>query len=1035
MKVSRRSFVHAGCVAITLAPHFLDRALAGINNPGTAGGSAGASAGHSVLNANFSIDQYLNLAKGFTFALSGTMTPANLNADQYPSGVIPNNYGGNTGSSGIDTTYFGHYLIALTGVSAFAMASGQPCIIYAGGTFAGQIGSTGAVQNTLTVGTTANPSVEFAVGALITAVGTNGGLVQFSVTSGFWGNFASSQNVKLNNLSGLPAGPNADGSWTATKIDNQTFTLVGSSAYAGLVSINISGTVGVNTEAIVALAQFTFNFLPTYNASPVTHNLSNFILCYPSNLSAVNSGQQLSSTCIAAIRAINPRYVRFMDVTATQSLYSNYAGKAPSTSLYWGVTRWDPTYYAGTTAGSADAYTCSNPSASPASGPPVDGETIQVTFNRTNTTTVPTLAISRTSFGSAVPIYASNMSTLRLKLTGSTTNGDVLTFTFSNPNFSGGTHVVNYTVNTGSNGPAGVPDSSIDHLGANLNATFGNDGALTGIGIFSGNGGFGLLAAQCATPTTATFSASGSATELCSPGTFDAAGTLASGASGTFIYSAVLGAWVFLNSGVGCGVPLEYIYEMCTRANVGAWVCLNIIYTHASTTLLGAAMATNLPNLPVACELSNEVWNFSEAPVGQAIALGTCIGFGSSGGGYMDFYGLRTAQLLPAFASGWTGTGRAINRTAKGSDLELITADTVLEGSGGYTGQMVQLRWNGGCLSPTPVIAIGSITGTTLTFGTSVGSVPRGGMQVTGSGVTAGTVITKVLSATQCTVNNSQSVASTTITLTNPLYSLLSGPGGTASSTAYNAFPTRPIDLMDGTSYATYIEGTQAGNNPGSWSGTQSFYNTLFQASADYASGTPSLMAGAIAAWSNDIRSGTKNGVSSSSNMASFLGPTNAANGQNFLPGWETKVAVYDSARPGGKANLTVRCYEGMVPQQSMTSGDSGVNPATSPASMNSQFTSNGWTLSPTFGASNLIVATNLVTLSLAYRNDPQLAADQLYFWNQQKAIHANRPFSPGQFGVENGNTNTWALYPGLLTSTSWQNLAGQAQYNSQNIN
>jgi hypothetical protein len=101
------------------------------------------------------------------------------------------------------------------------------------------------------------------------------------------------------------------------------------------------------------------------------------------------------------------------------------------------------------------------------------------------------------------------------------------------------------------------------------------------------------------------------------------------------------------------------------------------------------------------------------------------------------------------------------------------------------------------------------------------------------------------------------------------------------------------------------------------------------------------------------------------------------------------------------------------------------------PASMNSQFTTtNGWTLSPTYGASNLAVATNLVTLSLAYRNSPQLAADQLYFWNSIKTIHAARPFSPAQFGIANGGSTTWALYPGLLSSTPWQNLTGQAQFN-----
>lgn len=966
--------------------------------------------GKSVLNANFSTDQYLNLMKGFSFQFSGTMTPANLNADQYPSGTIPNTYAGNSGSFGIDPTYYGHYILKWTGVSNIQTLGGVPVIIYDGGTFAGLGGNTGTRQFTLPVDAT-SPSVEFAAGALITAVSTLGGLVQFSTTANFWGNIVTGSKVQITHVTGLPAGPNSDGSWTTTQIDAQTFTLQGSSAYAGLVSINTSGTVGVNTEALISQSQFTVTF-----QTGVTHSISNLILCFPSSLTAINSGQQLTAAAIAAVQAIRPRYVRFMDVLATQSLNANYAGKAPSTSMTWGDARWDPTYNGGTTTATTDAYSCSNPSASPSTGVPVDGETVQVTFNRTNTTTKPTLAISRTSFGSAVPIVNSDMKSLNLTLTGSRTTGDILTYVFSNSNFSGGTHTFNYTVLVG--------DSSIDILGASVGAAMVADLAFAQIGIFFSYGGNGNLVATCATPTTATFSASGSSTEICSPGTFTAAGSFVSGASATFIYSAVLQAWVFQSGGAPYGVPLEYAYEMCTRANVGAWFCLNVIYTSASTSSLGAAAATNLPGLPVICEYSNEIWNFGAAPTGQAIALGTCMGFGAASAGYMDFYGLRTAQLLPVFASGYTGAG------GTRSNLELITADVSVEGAGGYTGNMVSLRWNGGCLAPSPVVASGSISGTTLSI--IADPIARCGMQVTGAGVTAGTVITKVFGNGTFTVNNSQTVGPVTITLTNPLYSALSGPGGTSSSTAYNAFPTRPIDLSDGTSYATYVEGAQAGNGSGSWTGTQSFYNTMFQASKDYASGVPASMTSAITAWSNDIRDGTVNGIRNSNGMSSFLGTTNAASGSSFIPGWETKVAVYDGARPSGKSNLSVRCYEGHIPQQPMVANIVGGFGGIQSTDLTNQFNANGWTLSPTFGASNAVVAANMVTLALAYRNDAQYATDQLYFWNQQKSVHATRNFSPAQYGFVNGLSGTWALYPGLLNTTPWQAFAGQAAYNRQ---
>ncbi len=1003
MKISRRSFVHGACTiaAVSLRPNPVEAWFHGMPI---------ISPGHSVLNANFAADQYLNIAKGFTVSLSGTMTPASLNADQYPTGIIPNTYGGNTGSSGIDPSYFGHYTIAWTGVSAFTVA-GKPVIIYNGGTFAGLGGASGVVQNNVTIGTTANPSVELAVGALITSVTTSGGgLVQFGTTTGFWGNFATGTNVKLNNLTGLPAGPNADGSWTATKVDNQTFTLNGSAAFAGLVSINTSGTVGVNTEAIASVTQFAFTWNPTFSAVNVTHNFSNFIFCNTANLTDLNAGLQLSRPCIATIKAVNPRYVRFMDAMATQGLVSNFASKAPSTSMVWGALRFDPTYYGGTTAGSADAYTCSNPSAS-GGGAYVDGETVTVYVDRSSTTTSPTLNVSGRG---AAKIFSRSMQNLVMNITStgvknaaltsisgsgttatatttaphgltngdqfgmtiagvtpSTFNGTVLctvtgasTFTYPNTTSGAASVAGNYSVNTrigdiltftftnadfGTYAPTYIvqsTDLSIDTLGGHIGGSVGSlnaDLTLTGSGIFVQNSGGGYLPVNCRTATTCAFGVSGSTIEACSPGTMSGitqsgtVGFLTINTAATFIYNTLLGGFIFIGvGGVTCGVPLEYIYEICTRANAGAWVCLNVIYTQAATVSLGAAMATNLPGLPVVCEYSNEVWNFGEFPVTQCNGLAACIGFGTSGGGYMDFYGLRTAQLLPAFASGWTGTGRPINTTAAGRDLELVNAMTPLEGSGGFTGQMVPLRWNGGCLSPTPIVATGSITATTLTMAVSAGAVPRCGMQVTGSGVTAGTVITKVVSGTQFTVNNSQSVASTTITITNPLYSALSGPGGTASSTAYNAFPTRPIDLVDGTSYATYVQGALAANNASSWTGTQSFYNTLFQASADYASGIPASMASAITAWSNDIRDGTKNGIRSSAGMSSFLGVTNAAGGNNFLPGWEAKVAVYDGARPSGKTNLSVRCYEGMIPQQSMSNSDGGVNLTTSVTDMTS---------------------------------------------------------------------------------------------------
>jgi hypothetical protein len=86
--------------------------------------------------------------------------------------------------------------------------------------------------------------------------------------------------------------------------------------------------------------------------------------------------------------------------------------------------------------------------------------------------------------------------------------------------------------------------------------------------------------------------------------------------------------------------------------------------------------------------------------------------------------------------------------------------------------------------------------------------------------------------------------------------------------------------------------------------------------------------------------------------------------------------------------------------------------------------------LFPTYGVSNLDVATNLVNMWLAYQVDARFQATSLYFWQQMAAVHAARPFfSPAQFGIE--GPSAWEIYRGdVLSSTPLASYAGQVAYN-----
>ena len=303
--------------------------------------------------------------------------PAILNANQYPTGSLPSPYGGNVTIPG--SGYFGHYTIQWTGTAAFNIAISAPTIAYSGGAGVYNVtpSNTGSYFGPPTLynnsSQATNMNVEFSFGTLAASVGTNGGNVQITTISNGAFTFVAGTHVKFFTgvSSNLQTGPNSDGSWTIlTKDSNTQVTLANSSSIAGLVTVTGSGGVGTQSEMIMDLTnlgnQVTINFPSTIPGQPnPTYAFSNFIWCQTSNLADILAGHQVSQTAITFIKNLKPKYVRFMDLMATQALYANYSQRAPVASLIYNTTsRWDPTTTGGSWGGSGDNFTVTNPSGS-----------------------------------------------------------------------------------------------------------------------------------------------------------------------------------------------------------------------------------------------------------------------------------------------------------------------------------------------------------------------------------------------------------------------------------------------------------------------------------------------------------------------------------------------------------------------------------------------------------------------------------------------------------------------------------------------
>jgi hypothetical protein len=960
---------------------------------------SGQKTGQSVINAGSSSLAFINIAKGFSIASSQANYPSLLSADGYPNTTLTSAM---SNIVGMDATYYGRYQLWWTGTGCLQLQ--PPTIVYSGGAAVTGVNpsASGSVAFNFAVGLTGQPTqgapVEFAFGSLITAVSTSGdSLVQFTGATNVFSQISTGATYKFNNVTGLPAGPNFDGSWTVTKIDAQNIKLQGSTAFAGLVGITGAIGAGSQSEALVSTSTFGSGITWSFLTAGTYSGFGGMVWCRKADQAAVLAGQLGSPAYVSAFKSLNPRFIRFMDFSAVQSdRSSSYTYRALPSNMGWTQTKsLPPDYYVGTiTNGGSDNYTCSNPVASGA-GAYAEGEIVigQLGSASVNTGMNPTLNLNARG---AKPILNQYGSMLSLVMSGTVPVATkIVSFVFTGGGLAS-PYTFNYTVQAG--------DTTFAALAISMRAAINIDATLSAKGILSqnpdvsgGNMTFfynpNVNSSGVATLNNGmTITGSDNASSGVYTFGFLAASYLPNSTYTTFTYSKLLGGWITVvgsnaTGGIHGGLPLEFYADLCNRSGVGCWVNIGIMWSDARITSTITALA-GLLNKELLLELSNETWNFSLAEARPVQNLGAALGINiGSNAALNSWHGLRTLQIAVLANAAWTAAGRAR------SQLFIDMAYQFVDMSAGSGTNTKTYRFNGSSLN----------------------------------------------------------AASGNATL-----SAFGGYGCTAISTNYSVAPNRPIDFCDCAGGAPYFTGQQSNVQfpqlplisgtagvPQGWNGSggtinAASYNGLLLASYNYAglAGGYSSTAQQQAALdfmfdgtNGDLYNGTLNGngvFQTSYQLANFA--IGSGTVSDSFCGIGTVAASYDASRSGtgtgsGAAlQLGVACYEGGLAAGPLTAGDATAI-ATGLSSLGGYgagYTSSlsGAAAGPASTAAQ--DGTNIQTLLAAFRADnrAQLLANK-YLTNAKAVGTANsgRMFLPCWYGFTS-ETTYWQMYPGSIYST-----------------
>jgi hypothetical protein len=626
--------------------------------------------------------------------------PSTLNTNGFPSnGTLSAAY---NWALSPDPSYYGRYKIwytgSVTGGGAGFLMSGFPAIIYSGGKGVTGNGSsaTGVKTADLPFGgacdtepTQASP-IEMAFGFLISSVNSSlvGGVVEFTTASTllFGLGPTTGWKVKPGNLTynggAFPAGPNIDGSWTITNTAATKFTLDGSgSLNPALISVVGAGGPGVQTEMLTNAPQSI-----QIPAGVTVTDLTDWGMV--KSVDYASTGRQYASSDIVNfLTSTKPRFVRVMDFGAVQGDRST--GYGPSGPLAYNTQPGHACWYLGgyqikdyltssssiSNTGSSgsytDVYTCNSPPASPTVGAYEDGEIVfgQIGSSSANTGVRPGLNVN--SRGIAPIFDGTAGQILGAFWTGSAPSaGTSFTASFSGAGLNG-THTVNFT-----------SGGTLRDIWVDFATACQADTTLRNLAIFVGNqqglgnsdGGIfycpnitfsgGAVVASLGGANFSVALTAGAGTASYTFGTLSI-GQLVNSDYVAFTYSKRFGGWLQRPSaytiGPAIGAPLEFYADMCTRANVGLYLCIGQLWSDARITAT-VDMLARAGVRELCLEISNETWNPYLQEYNFSQAMGSTFGFTQNGDNSASssesWVGLRHLQAAQLAIAAWTAAGK-----------------------------------------------------------------------------------------------------------------------------------------------------------------------------------------------------------------------------------------------------------------------------------------------------------------------------------------------------------------------------------------
>lgn len=705
MRISRRDFIHAGCTvaAVNLIP---DPVEAWIH------GSAVSSNNPNRVTLNVGPASWANLAKGFAFPIP----PGIANSDGYPT-TTP---AANIGPVNLPwvSGYTGQVVWKWTGRGSMQM--GPAAIIWSGGASVFNVGTnTGDVSGNFAIYDTISPRVVFSFGYNIQNLSqspvTSGGnhLIRVTTKTGYLAGIGigNSAAITIANQTGQAA---ATGTWTATVIDNQNMDLIGSIWDPSDPYTGPSGQALLNLDAIAGA------FLNNNTDFHTGGQFSNLVLCKAANESAVDAGQIWDQQLVSqyqylmnhATAPMSQRgTLRFMDMSGVQgSLEHDFANRMPATFIsYAGNTSYfPPPYWSGTVTNTSDALTCSDPSQSVWGGSDyIDLAVAQGNLSAANSGALPTLAVGGHP---ARPIYSFFGGTTFVLATAPASAGLNMVWTFSASWLNGGTSYP-FTYKTVS-GDVG----SLAQFQFNVATAMASDSVLSSAGqikFLNGPSGGGTIIMYPRTAEAGVITVSYTSGPAIASMSILPANTLPTGKNVSFIYSKILGGWIFQpgsansDQGIVVSIPFEAVVQLCNQVGAHCWynwpVNTSAAFITSLTNFFGDATTGLTSGLKFMTEVGNELWNFSQAPFFVTQYLGFAMGFAiGSETPQWSWGALRTIQYALLSRTAWTAKGRALADhyiLQMGRQAEAFPAQNFtqygLEGAALSTSNAIYNAWSG----------------------------------------------------------------------------------------------------------------------------------------------------------------------------------------------------------------------------------------------------------------------------------------------------------------------------------------------------